>query len=104
MTSGIVSRTRTFLPQWQTLAKRPSAQAPYVRARAELKLRLLGPSDPPSAVRFSEAARSLCAAADDHRARMEQRLLSLIPTQRGAEEEKAGAAVAGESSTSLHQA
>lgn len=54
--------------------------------------------------RFSEAARSPCAAADDHRARMEQRLLSLIPTQRGAEDEKAGAAVAGESSTSQHQA
>lgn len=55
-----------------------------VRSRAELKLHLLGPSDPPSLERFNEAARSLCATADSHRARMTQRLLSMIPTPRAA--------------------
>ncbi|MYQ79104.1 MULTISPECIES: hypothetical protein [unclassified Streptomyces] len=50
--------------------------------RAALKLRLLGPSDPPSAVRFGNAARALCEAADAHRVRVEERLLSGIPAQR----------------------
>ncbi|MFE7622741.1 hypothetical protein [Streptomyces sp. NPDC057509] len=54
-------------------------------ARADLKLRLLGPSDPPSAVRFADAARELCRAADTHRRRMEERLLPGIPAQRRAE-------------------
>ncbi|ARF55310.1 hypothetical protein [Streptomyces gilvosporeus] len=49
--------------------------------RAELKEHLLGPSDPPSAVRFNEAALALCAQADERRRRMESRL-SGIPGQR----------------------
>ncbi|MEV5984797.1 hypothetical protein AB0L85_07205 [Streptomyces sp. NPDC052051] len=53
----------------------------YVEARAELKRHLLGPSDPPSVVRFNEAARALCAEADAHRAAMAVRTLSAIPTQ-----------------------
>ncbi|WP_189299243.1 hypothetical protein, partial [Streptomyces albospinus] len=50
-------------------------------ARAELKEHLLGPSDPPSAVRFEEAVRNLCTKADERRVRMESRL-SGIPVQR----------------------
>ncbi|WP_413252875.1 hypothetical protein [Streptomyces brevispora] len=56
-------------------------------ARAALKLQLLGPSDPPSQARFAEAAIGLCEVADEHRARMSNRLLAAIPTQRGALEE-----------------
>lgn len=55
----------------------------YAEARSELKLYLLGPSDPPSVVRFDEAARALCAAADGHRAGMAVRALSAIPRQPG---------------------
>ncbi|WP_244201713.1 CDP-glycerol glycerophosphotransferase family protein [Streptomyces diastatochromogenes] len=57
----------------------------YAEARTELKLHLLGPSDPPSVVRFNEAARALCAEADEHRAAMAVRALPVIPTQRDAE-------------------
>lgn len=56
-------------------------------ARAGLKLRLLGPSDPPSQARFNEAALGLCEVADEHRVRMARRLLPGIPAQRGALEE-----------------
>ncbi|MEU1671529.1 hypothetical protein ABZ752_05800 [Streptomyces roseifaciens] len=53
-------------------------------ARAELKVQLLGPSDPPSLVRFNAAALALAAEADARRARMEARA-SEIPTQREAD-------------------
>ena len=67
------------------LRRRPQPGARHTgRSRAELKLHLLGPSDPPSLERFNEAARSLCARADGHRARMAQRLLSMIPAPRAA--------------------
>ncbi|MGP4000415.1 hypothetical protein [Streptomyces sp. 8N706] len=56
-------------------------------ARAELKEHLLGPSDPPSLVRFNEAALALCAKADERRARMAARLASEIPAQREDAEE-----------------
>ncbi|RXS88041.1 hypothetical protein EST92_01810 [Streptomyces sp. TM32] len=49
--------------------------------RAELKEHLLGPSDPPSSVRFNQAALALAAKADERRVRMESRL-SGIPGQR----------------------
>ncbi|MBM4791203.1 hypothetical protein HXP44_03765 [Streptomyces sioyaensis] len=49
--------------------------------RAELKEHLLGPSDPPSSVRFNQAALALGAKADERRVRMESRL-SGIPGQR----------------------
>ncbi|MGP3923081.1 hypothetical protein [Streptomyces sp. 8N616] len=61
-----------------------------VAARAELKEHLLGPSEPPSLVRFDRAAQALATKADERRARMEARLASEIPGQReadGAEEE-----------------
>ncbi|MDN0200982.1 hypothetical protein [Streptomyces sp. S.PNR 29] len=54
-------------------------------ARAELKLRLLGPAEPPSTVRFAEAVRALCRAAQDHQARAAMRLRSEIPAQREGE-------------------
>ncbi|WP_087928148.1 hypothetical protein [Streptomyces albireticuli] len=54
-------------------------------ARAELKVQLLGPSDPPSLVRFNQAALALAAKADERRERMEARA-SEIPTQREADE------------------
>ncbi|MGA5561607.1 hypothetical protein ACPCUV_10575 [Streptomyces platensis] len=53
--------------------------------RAELKEHLLGPSDPPSSVRFNQAALALCAKADERRIRMENRL-SGIPGQRSQED------------------
>ncbi|WP_229925091.1 hypothetical protein [Streptomyces sulfonofaciens] len=58
-------------------------------ARAELKLRLLGPSDPPSAVRFAAAVRALCEEAAAHRARMARRTASTVPGQAGAREQTA---------------
>ncbi|MXM61978.1 hypothetical protein GR925_00545 [Streptomyces sp. HUCO-GS316] len=52
-------------------------------ARAELKLRLLGPADPPSQMRFNKAVQDLCSAARTHRGRMAARLTAEIPGQRG---------------------
>jgi len=57
---------------------------PYAGARAELKLHLLGPSDPPSAVRFNDAALALSATADARLAAMAVRALPAIPSQRDA--------------------
>ncbi|MEU4894719.1 hypothetical protein AB0B12_28970 [Streptomyces sp. NPDC044780] len=53
-------------------------------ARAELKVHLLGPSDPPSLVRFNQATQNLCDKADQRRARMATRLSDEIPSQREA--------------------
>ncbi|MEV8308150.1 hypothetical protein AB0P36_12475 [Streptomyces flavidovirens] len=55
----------------------------HKEARAELKAHLLGPSDPPSLVRFNAAALALCAEADERRALMTASLMSVIPSQRG---------------------
>ncbi|MFF4564653.1 hypothetical protein [Streptomyces sp. NPDC001435] len=63
---------------------RHPAQDTYAEARTELKLHLLGPSDPPSVVRFNEAARTLSAKAEEHRAGMAVRALAAIPSQREA--------------------
>lgn len=52
-----------------------------VAARKELKEHLLGPSDPPSLVRFNQAALDLYAAAEERRIRMETRLAG-VPGQR----------------------
>ncbi|MCC3773541.1 hypothetical protein [Streptomyces sp. UNOB3_S3] len=59
-------------------------------ARAELKVRLLGPADPPSLVRFNEAALALATKSDERRARMEARA-SEIPAPRIAAAEEADA-------------
>jgi phytoene/squalene synthetase len=50
-------------------------------ARAELKLRLLGPAEPSSQERFNDAVRALCGEARDHRARVADRLAA-VPGQR----------------------
>ncbi|MGV4885342.1 hypothetical protein ACSR0Z_01765 [Streptomyces viridosporus] len=50
-------------------------------ARAELKLRLLGPAEPSSQERFGAAVDALCAAAEEHRARMTRRLAA-VPSPR----------------------
>ncbi|MFF7789221.1 hypothetical protein [Streptomyces sp. NPDC007991] len=48
-------------------------------ARAALKLRLLGPADPPSQERFNAAVQALCAQARDYRARVAERLVAERP-------------------------
>lgn len=58
----------------------------YAEARAGLKEHLLGPSDPPSLVRFNEAALALCAKADERRVRMSARVDAEIPSQRAAQD------------------
>ncbi|MEW2440201.1 hypothetical protein AB0952_39695, partial [Streptomyces caniferus] len=55
-------------------AVRDPEQDTLATERAELKEHLLGPSDPPSSVRFNQAALDLCAKADERRIRMENRL------------------------------
>jgi hypothetical protein len=57
-------------------------------ARARLKLRLLGPAEPPSQERFNAAVQALCGAAREHRARMADRLAAELPGQRRATEEE----------------
>ncbi|WP_320783706.1 hypothetical protein [Streptomyces sp. CRN 30] len=64
-------------------------------ARAELKEHLLGPSDPPSAVRFGAAVTALCAKADERRVRMAARTASRGPS-RPAGTEGAGTATGPE--------
>ncbi|MFF6779934.1 hypothetical protein [Streptomyces sp. NPDC012510] len=59
----------------------------FTKARAELKEQLLGPSDPPSLVRFDSAVKALCAKADERRVRMESRLANEIPSPREAGDE-----------------
>ncbi|MFI2374408.1 hypothetical protein ACH5AO_04960 [Streptomyces sp. NPDC018964] len=51
-------------------------------ARAELKLRLLGPADPPSQRRFAAAVRALCAESQARRNRTTHRLSAELPGQR----------------------
>lgn len=63
-------------------------------ARAELKVRLLGPADPPSLTRFNAAALALAAKSDERRARMEARA-SEIPAPRLAAAEESEAAQGG---------
>ncbi|MFM9595124.1 hypothetical protein ACKI1J_44705 [Streptomyces scabiei] len=59
----------------------------FAKARAELKEQLLGPSDPPSPVRFGSAVKALCAKADDRRVRMESRIVNDMPSPREAGDE-----------------
>ncbi|MCF6521669.1 hypothetical protein [Streptomyces sp. JJ36] len=64
------------------------------RARAELKVQLLGPSDPPSLVRFDQAARELCAAAEARNARVAARTATGLPEQREQRAQRAAEAAA----------
>ena len=60
---------------------RDPAKDTLAAARAELKVYLLGPADPPSLVRFDEAAQALYAKAVQRERRMAQRAASGIPDQ-----------------------
>ncbi|MEV5479610.1 MULTISPECIES: hypothetical protein [Streptomyces] len=74
-------------------AVRNPEQDTLAAERAELKEHLLGPSDPPSSVRFNQAALALGTKADERRIRMESRL-SGIPGQRS-QDDVNGAGTAG---------
>ncbi|MFD7699727.1 hypothetical protein [Streptomyces caelestis] len=52
------------------------------KARAELKLRLLGPAEPSSQRRFAAAVQALCTASQAHRTRATRRLTAELPVQR----------------------
>ncbi|MFF4155983.1 hypothetical protein [Streptomyces sp. NPDC001678] len=75
-------------------AVRDPAPDGLAAARAELKVRLLGPADPPSIVRFNAAAQALAAKSDERRARMEARA-SDIPAPRARSAEEADATRGG---------
>ncbi|MFI1416446.1 hypothetical protein ACH4VX_00375 [Streptomyces sp. NPDC020731] len=51
-------------------------------ARAELKLRLLGPAEPSSQRRFAAAVQALCTASQAHRTRATHSLTADLPVQR----------------------
>ncbi|MEV0278276.1 hypothetical protein AB0I22_18090 [Streptomyces sp. NPDC050610] len=63
-------------------AVRNPAKDRLATARAELKVELLGPSDPPSLTRFNAAALALCGKADERRARMAARAPGDVPSPR----------------------
>ncbi|KUJ70711.1 hypothetical protein ACZ90_02160 [Streptomyces albus subsp. albus] len=63
---------------------REPAKDTLAGARAELKEHLLGPSDPPSLVRFNQAALALAAEAEARQARVASRLAAELPSQREA--------------------
>ncbi|MFI8187532.1 hypothetical protein ACIF8T_01765 [Streptomyces sp. NPDC085946] len=65
-------------------AVRDPAKDELAAARAELKLRLLGPAEPSSQERFGAAVRELCAAARTRRARTAQPPAAELPGQRQA--------------------
>ncbi|MBQ0983401.1 hypothetical protein KBZ10_02385 [Streptomyces sp. F63] len=84
--AAILTPDADGLPELLEAVRNPEKDT-LAAARAELKTHLLGPADPPSLVRFNEAAATLCAKADERRARMAARAASDVPTQReGAEE------------------
>ena len=81
----ILDPEATGVPALLELVREP-AKDDHAAARTELKEHLLGPSDPPSLVRFNEATRALCAEADARRARMEARQSTEVPAQREVED------------------
>ncbi|WKX70301.1 hypothetical protein [Streptomyces sp. XD-27] len=79
----ILTPDASAVPELLAAVRHPE-QDTLAGARAELKEHLLGPSDPPSLVRFNRAAMDLCAAAEQRQARMETRLAAELPSQREA--------------------
>ncbi|WP_432094424.1 hypothetical protein [Streptomyces sp. bgisy100] len=79
--AAILDPEATGVPALLEAVRNPEKDT-LAAARAELKEHLLGPSDPPSLVRFNGAALTLAAKADERRARMAARLASEIPAQR----------------------
>ncbi|MET7294216.1 hypothetical protein ABZS79_19155 [Streptomyces griseoloalbus] len=65
------------------------------QARAELKLRLLGPAEPTAQERFAAAERALGAAAREHRTRTARRATTELPGQRRETPAEAGAGAPG---------
>ncbi|MGW0709618.1 hypothetical protein ACWD4G_27300 [Streptomyces sp. NPDC002643] len=74
VSAGVVlSPAATEVPGLLEAVRDPEKDT-FAKARATLKEHLLGPSDPPSIVRFTEAVEALCAKADDRRVRMDSRV------------------------------
>lgn len=83
--AAILTPTAEDLPALLESVRSPEKDI-HAGARATLKEHLLGPSDPPSLVRFNEAIHTLSAKADARRIRMATRIDADIPGQRAAEE------------------
>lgn len=64
----ILSPSAKEIPELLAAVRDPARDV-LADKRAELKIHLLGPADPPSLTRFNEAALALCAAADERNAR-----------------------------------
>ncbi|MGK5500705.1 hypothetical protein, partial [Streptomyces sp. URMC 125] len=67
--AAVLTPDAAGVPELLESVRDPSKDT-LARARAELKSHLLGPSEPPPAVRFGRAVAGLCARADERRARM----------------------------------
>ncbi|CAM5745838.1 hypothetical protein STAFG_0528 [Streptomyces afghaniensis 772] len=74
----VLTPDATGVPSLLETVRHPEKDV-LAEARAELKLRLLGPADPPSQERFNAAVQALCAQARDHRARVAERLAAEQP-------------------------
>ncbi|MFG2496994.1 hypothetical protein ACGFSB_02080 [Streptomyces sp. NPDC048441] len=83
--AAILSPDAEGIPALLESVRSPEEDA-HAEARAALKEHLLGPSDPPSLVRFNEAVLALSAKADERRFRMATRIDAEIPGQRAAED------------------
>lgn len=83
--AAILSPTAEDVPALLEAVRSPEKDT-HADARLALKEHLLGPSDPPSLVRFNEAALTLSAKADERRIRMATRIDAEIPSQRAAQD------------------
>lgn len=81
--AAVLSPRADTVPALLESVRHPEKDA-YAEARAELKVQLLGPSDPPSLVRFNAAALSLAAEAEQRAARAAARGEIELPGQREA--------------------
>lgn len=80
----VIARNAAEVPALLDSVRNPEKDR-FTKARADLKEQLLGPSEPPSLVRFDSAVKALCAKADERRVRMESRLADdvLVPREVG---------------------
>ncbi|MGH3323776.1 MAG: hypothetical protein ACRDOV_05030, partial [Streptomyces sp.] len=85
--AAILSPEATEVPALLESVREP-AKDTLVKARAELKVHLLGPADPPSMARFNQAAIDLCLSTDARNERVASRM-SEIPGQRETEAQEA---------------
>jgi hypothetical protein len=77
----VIARNAAEVPALLDSVRNPEKDR-FTKARADLKEQLLGPSDPPSLVRFDSAVKALCAKADERRVRMASRLADEVPSPR----------------------